>query len=76
MNCSLPCSSVHRIFQARILEWVAISFSRGIFLTQGSNPGLPHCRQTLYHLSYQGSPLEYWDNPKRNDHQISRNTML
>ena len=27
-----------------------------IFLTQGSNPGLPHCRQTLYHLSHQGSP--------------------
>ena len=29
---------------------------QGIFPTQGSNPGLPHCRQTLYHLSYQGSP--------------------
>ena len=29
---------------------------QGIFLTQGSNPGLPHCRQTLYHLSHQGSP--------------------
>jgi len=28
MDCSLPGSSVHRIFQARILEWVAISFSR------------------------------------------------
>ena len=28
---------------------------QGIFLTQGSNPGLPHCRQTLYRLSYQGS---------------------
>ena len=26
-----------------------------IFPTQGSNPGLPHCRQTLYHLSHQGS---------------------
>ena len=29
MDCSLPGSSVHRILQARILEWVAISFSRG-----------------------------------------------
>ena len=29
MNCSLPGSSVHGIFQARVLEWVAISFSRG-----------------------------------------------
>ena len=30
-----------------------------IFLTQGLNPGLPHCRQTLYHLSHQGSPSIY-----------------
>ena len=29
MNCSLPGSPVHGILQARILEWVAISFSRG-----------------------------------------------
>ena len=27
---------------------------QGIFLTQGSNSGLPHCRQTLYRLSHQG----------------------
>ena len=29
MDCSLPGSSVHGILQARVLEWVAISFSRG-----------------------------------------------
>ena len=29
MDCSLPGSSVHGILQARLLEWVAISFSRG-----------------------------------------------
>ena len=29
---------------------------QGIFLTQGSNSGLPHCRQTLYHLSHLGIP--------------------
>ena len=29
MDCSLPGSSVHGIFQARVLKWVAISFSRG-----------------------------------------------
>ena len=29
MDCSLPGSSVHGIFQVRVLEWVAISFSRG-----------------------------------------------
>ena len=47
VDCSPPGSSVHGILRARVLEWVAISFSRGIFPTQGSNPGLPHCRQTL-----------------------------
>ena len=47
MDCSTPGSSVHGILQARILEWVVISFSKGIFLTLGSNSGLPHCRQTL-----------------------------
>jgi len=31
MDCSPPGSSVHGIFQARVLEWVAISFSRGSF---------------------------------------------
>ena len=31
---------------------------QGIFLTQGLNPGLLHCRQTLYPLSHQGSPTK------------------
>ena len=55
MDCSPPGSFIHGILQARILEWVAISLPQEIFLTQGLNPGLPHCRQTLYHLSHQGS---------------------
>ena len=54
MDYSLQGSSVHGIFQARVLEWVAISFSKG-FPTQGLNPGLPHCRQTLYCMNHQGS---------------------
>ena len=29
MDCSLPGFSVHGVFQARVLEWVAIAFSRG-----------------------------------------------
>ena len=37
MHCSLPDSSVHGIVQARILEWIVISFSGRIFPTQGSN---------------------------------------
>ena len=57
MDCNPPGSSVHGILQARTLEWVAISFSRG-FPSQGLNSGLLHCRQILYHLSHQGSPVE------------------
>ena len=53
MDCSPPGSSVHEVFQSRILEWVAISFSRN--WTQGLNPGLPHFRQMLYWLNHQGS---------------------
>ena len=30
MDCSLPGSSVHGVFQARVLEWVAIAFSRAL----------------------------------------------
>ena len=51
MDYSLPGSSVHGIFQARILEWVAIP-TPGDFPNSGSNPGLLHCRQMLYGLSY------------------------
>ena len=121
--------TVHGIFQGRILEWVAISYSRGspygsspkyyyykstknsygkceseshsvlsnslrphglyslwnspgqntgvgslsllqgIFLTQGSNPGLPYCRRILYQLSHKGSPwktyLAHYKAPSR-----------
>ena len=51
-DCSLPGFSVHGIFQARVLGWVAFSFSRG---PSQSNPGLLHYRQMLYRLSHQGS---------------------
>ena len=63
VDCSPPGSSVHGILQARILEWVGsvapgdspgkptgvgcYFLLQGIFPTQGLNPGLPHCRQTL-----------------------------
>ena len=33
-----------------------LSLLQGTFPTQGSNPGLPHCRQILYQLSHRGSP--------------------
>ena len=36
--------------------WSSLAFLQGIFPTQGSNPGLLHCRQILYHLNHKGSP--------------------
>ena len=36
------------------------SLLQGIFPTQGSNSGLLHCKQILYHLSHQGSPINAW----------------
>ena len=75
MDCSLPGSCVHGILQVRILEWVAAihSFLQGIFPTQGSNLGLPHCRQILHHLSHQGSPSlsAFHAKPLRNSNTIS-----
>ena len=47
MDCSLSGSSVHEIFQARVLECVAISFSRGSSPPRGYNQGLPHCKQRI-----------------------------
>ena len=55
MDCSSPGSSVLGILQAKILEWVIIPFSRGIFPTQGLKPGLLYCRQIIYQLSHRES---------------------
>ena len=44
---------------------VSLSLLQGIFPTQGSNPGLPHCRWVLYQLSHKGIPrlLEWEPSP-------------
>ena len=47
---------VYGILQARILEGVAVSLSRGVFPTQGSNPGLLHHIWILYQLRHKVSP--------------------
>ena len=75
MDCSPPGSSVHGIFQERVLrvlKWVAIPF----FLTQGLNPSLLHCRQVLYHLSPQGSPLNREEGWKRRKNILWSNFSL
>ena len=68
-DCTPPGSSVHGIFQAGILEWVAISFSRG-----SSVPRSPICiswvscisRQILYHLYHLGRHFHYLHSLKKN----------
>ena len=52
MNCSLPDSSVHGDSLGKNTGVGYHALLQGIFPTQGSNPGLPHCRQILYHLSH------------------------
>ena len=56
MDSSLPGSSVHGDSPGKNTEVGCHALLQGIFPTQGSNPGLPHCRQILYCLSHQGSP--------------------
>ena len=54
---SLPGSTIHGIFPGKNAGVACHFFLQGIFPTWGSNPGLLHCRQTLYGLSHQGSPM-------------------
>ena len=57
MDYSPPGSSVHGDSPGQN-TWVgSCSLLQRIFPTQGSNPGLLHCRHILYHLKHQGSPI-------------------
>ena len=56
INCSPPGSSVLGIFFPGKNTGVGCHFLlQEILPTQGSNPGLSHCREMLYHLSHQGT---------------------
>ena len=55
-DCSLSGSSVHGGSPGKDTGVGCHTLLQGIFPTQGSNPGLPYCRQILYRLNYQGSP--------------------
>ena len=59
MDGSLPGSFVHGISQAGILEWVTISFSKGVFPTQGINPGLLHWQADSFSSEPLGKPNLY-----------------
>ena len=68
---SFMCESVSRsVLSDSVIPWIiqsmefsrpeygvgSLSFPQGIFPTQGSNPGLPHCRWILYQLNHDESP--------------------
>ena len=55
MDCSLPGSSIHGNSPGKNTGVGCHALLQGFFPTQGSNPGLPHCRQILYYLNNQGS---------------------
>ena len=60
MDCSLSGSSIHGIFQARVLEWVAISFSiYAEYIMQ--NPGLSESKAGLNIASRNINNLRYRD---------------
>ena len=56
MDYSLPGSSIHGISQARILEWIAISFSKGS--SQGSNIHFLHWQADSLPLCHLGRPYK------------------
>jgi len=56
MDCSPPGTSIHGILQARILEWVAIFFSRGSSQPRDGT-WVSHTVGRLYCLSHQGLPM-------------------
>ena len=56
MDCSPPGSSVHGESPGKDTGVSCHALLQEVFPTQGSNPGLPHCRQILYHLNHQRSP--------------------
>ena len=55
MDCRLPGSSVHGDSPGKNTGVGCHALLQGIFPTQGLNPGLLHCKQILYQLSYQGN---------------------
>ena len=67
VDCGPPGSFVHGILQVRILEWVAISFSRGY---SRSRDWTLDYRQSLCHLSHKGSLVIMVIN-KNNNYQVS-----
>ena len=56
-NCSLPGSSIHGVFEARILEWLAISFSKGF--------SLPRDQPHVFCISCIAGRFYHWEAQKQ-----------
>ena len=65
MNCSPPGSSVHGIFQARILEWVAVPFCRGSSWPR-DRPGSPVAPA----LQADSLMLSHWRSPQESESKV------
>ena len=59
VNCSPPGSSVHGASPGKNTGLGCHVLLQGLLPTYGLNPGLPHCRQILYHLSHQRINVTY-----------------
>ena len=66
MDCSPPGSSVHGILQPRILEWVAVSSSRGSSGTMDRTHVSCIGRQILFHRATLEEPNQVYSNIKKN----------
>ena len=56
MGCQDPPSRILQNSPGKNTGMDCHALLQGIFPTQGTNPGFPHCRWILYHLSHEGSP--------------------
>ena len=54
VDCSLPAPPSLEFSRQEYWSWLPFPSPEDLPTTLGSNPGLPHCRQMLYHLSHQG----------------------
>ena len=76
MDCSPPGSSVHAYSPGKNTGVGCHALLQGIFPAQESNPALPHCRQILYCLSLQWSPVVLWVAPKFNKQTEEKMLMM
>ena len=77
-DCSLPGSSFHGIFQARVLEWVAISCSRGSSQHRDQAQVSHIVGRHFYHLSHQGSQTysRYTKDREKSKHIITEKSSV